>query len=294
MNTYWSTYVQSSEELYRSRELRFHEGNKELWLNALQVKDGMQILEVGCGGGIFCHRIKTYLPNTKVVGLDRDSGHVEYAKQKSKELGIDCTFINGDAVALPFQNDAFDLCFSHTVFDFCEPDAYIREQQRVLKPDGKMVIANVYGGYNSEQWKPTDTDEEKALFDRLWSQAEKNELSQIKKNGVGIQHYPKYLRQAGFKNIKIEAIAVVPYSPDSGDVSRDAARRQINENRLSEISSVHKARLMAPSALTDTEYTQLVAMIHRRYDRRIEQYEQGNEVWDFSISTIFMASGVKQ
>ena len=100
MNSDWSRYVQTSEELYRSRALRFHDGNRDLWLQALGVKDGMKVLELGCGGGIFCHRIKTYLPNTRVTGLDFDTGHIKYAKAKSVEFGLDCAFINGDATAL--------------------------------------------------------------------------------------------------------------------------------------------------------------------------------------------------
>jgi len=35
MNNYWSAYVQSSEELYQSRALRFREDNADLWLSAL-------------------------------------------------------------------------------------------------------------------------------------------------------------------------------------------------------------------------------------------------------------------
>ena len=58
MNNVWSQYVQTSDELYRSRELRFNDSNKDLWLKALQVENGQTVLEVGCAGGIFCHRIK--------------------------------------------------------------------------------------------------------------------------------------------------------------------------------------------------------------------------------------------
>jgi len=53
----------------------------------------MKVLEIGCGGGIFCHRIKTYLPSCEVTGLDFDIAHIEYANEKSAALGIDCTFI---------------------------------------------------------------------------------------------------------------------------------------------------------------------------------------------------------
>lgn len=293
MNNYWSTYVQTSEELYKSRELRFHEGNKDLWLKALQIENGMNILEVGCGGGIFCHRIKTYLPNTSVVGLDRDMGHIEYAKQKSKELGIECTFVNGDATSLPFDSSTFDLCFSHTVFDFCDPYIFLREQYRVLKPGGKVVISTVSGSNYSEIWKPDENCDEKVLFDKLWNEADKNELSNIKRNGVEIKEYPKYLQNAGFIKVNVDTISTIPYAPDNHNVSDDMAIKQINENRLSELSSIQKAYLMAPNVLSNNEYEILTNLINKRYDKRLEQYKSGEKLWDFAISMIFVVVGVK-
>lgn len=47
MNNYWSTYVQSSEELYKSRELRFHEGNKDFWIKALQIEVRVVLSAIG-------------------------------------------------------------------------------------------------------------------------------------------------------------------------------------------------------------------------------------------------------
>ena len=232
MNNYWSSYVQYTEELYRSRALRFHEGNKDLWLNLIGVRDSMNILEVGCGSGIFCHRIKTYLPNTAVTGIDLDTGHIEYAKKKSAELGIDCKFVNGDATALPFPDNTFDLCYSYTVIDFCEPALFINEQKRVLKPGGTLTVLNILGGgINSEMWKPEDADEEKALFDKLWTEAGKNKLSDIIKYPLSLRDYPIQLQKAGLKEIKMDVIAVAPYNPDSSNISEPVALEQINENR---------------------------------------------------------------
>jgi len=69
MNNVWSQYVQTTEELYYSRGMRFNDSNKALWLNAIDVKSGQNILEVGCAGGVFCHKIKKYIPDTKSRGL---------------------------------------------------------------------------------------------------------------------------------------------------------------------------------------------------------------------------------
>jgi len=295
MNTYWSTYVQTPEELYRSRALRFHDGNRELWLNALGAKDNIDILEVGCGGGIFCHRLKRYLPGARVTGMDLDAGHVEWATKKSVELGLDCHFVAGDALALPFPDSSFDLVFSHTVMNFCEPNAFVAEQRRVLRPGGRIVILNVAGGgINSELWKPDDASPEKELFDKLWAEAEKNELSQVKRIDLRPEDYPAYLEKANFTGITMNVVAYASYNPDSGDVSEATALEQINECFVSELSSVQKARILAPLALTEDEYAHLVALINERYDKRIRKYKAGEKRWDFSAGMVLCAGGVKE
>ena len=48
-NKMWSTYVQTSDELYDSRSVRFREDNKKMWIDSIKVKDEMNVLEVGCG-----------------------------------------------------------------------------------------------------------------------------------------------------------------------------------------------------------------------------------------------------
>jgi len=293
VNTYWTDYVQTSEELYRSRALRFHEGNKDLWLRALGARDGMDVLEVGCGGGIFCHRVKQYLPGTCVTGSDRDTGHIEWATKKSAELGLDCQFVAGDAVDLPFPDGSFDLAFSHTVMNFCEPNAFVAEQRRVLRPGGRIAILNVCAGVNSEIWKPDDSCPEKGLFDKLWAQADKNELSQVKMHSLKPRDYPAYLEKAGFTGISLQVVAYAQYSPDSGDVSEGMALEQIDENRLSELCSVQHARALAPDALTGDEYAQLVRMINGRFDERIRKYRAGEKLWDFSAGMVLCTAGVK-
>jgi len=182
MSTYWSTYVQYPEELYRSRALRFRDDNKDLWLNAIGAADGMDVLEVGCGAGIFCHRIKRYLPGTNITGLDLDSNNIAYAKGKSAELQLDCTFVSGDANALPFDDGQFDLCFSHTVMSFCDPGLFTREQFRVLRPGGRITVMCIQNGGSNALFQPQDGGPEKDLYDRLWACADKKRVEPYQKD----------------------------------------------------------------------------------------------------------------
>lgn len=294
MNTYWSQYVQKTEELYLSRSLRFHPGNMDKWVSAMQLRDGMRILEVGCAGGLLCHRLKEQLPNAKITGVDLDSGHIEYARRKTEELKLSCDFVVGDATALPFEDGIFDCCCSHTVMNFCDPEKFVREQYRVLKPGGKMIVMAVYSrGRKPEEWVPTDGCEEKELFDKVWAGASGSPQSQIKRYEDRTEKYFAYLAAQGFHSISADAVAVVNYAPDCDNVSEEMARAQINEDRVSELCSAEKAYRMAPDALSRTEYQTLLDMINRRYDKRIRQYENGEKSWEFRIVTTVVVSGTK-
>lgn len=293
-NTYWSTYVQSSEELYSSRALRFRQDNQSVWIGAMGVEDGTDILEVGCGGGLFTHRIKAALPNVRATGLDLDDAHVAYAADKAASLGLDCAFVSGDACALPFQAGTFDLCFSHTVMNFCDPDRFAAEQYRVLRTGGRMVAMDVVNfGNTAERWLPAEEGEEKRLFDRLWDAAGQSSLSHIAYHANSKRQWAKSMEAAGFGHISMRVLAAVSYCPDSHDVSRALAHEQINDDRLSELSSVEKARRMAPAALTAQEMARLTALINARYDARIARYEGGDKLWDYGTSTVLCVCGTK-
>ena len=84
MSDFWSKQIQSTELLYFSRAEKFNDENKSLWFKLLKVKDGMKVLEVGCGGGLFTNMIKKYFPNCQVYGIDIDENHIEFAKRKAK------------------------------------------------------------------------------------------------------------------------------------------------------------------------------------------------------------------
>ncbi|MBD5478802.1 MAG: methyltransferase domain-containing protein [Lachnospiraceae bacterium] len=294
MNTYWSEYVQKTEELYLSRALKFHSGNMDKWIDVMQLHDGMNILEVGCAGGLLCHRLKERLQSAEITGVDFDIGHIDFAKKKSAELNLKCNFIAGDATQLPFADNSFDVCYSHTVINFCEPTKFVSEQYRVLKPGGKMIIMDVYDRSNKpEEWIPTDACEEKALFDKVWAAANDNPNSQVKRYENRTEKYFAYLAAQGFHAISIDAMASVNYAPDCDNIDDETARLQINEDRVLELNSVEKAYKMAPHALSKTEYQTLLDFINRRYDKKIKQYEDGEKNWEFRIATTVLISGTK-
>lgn len=295
MENFWSNYIQTTEELYYSRDLRFNDGNKELWLSEIGAESGNKILEIGCAGGTFCNKIKKYIPDTEITGIDLDSAHIAFAKEKSAELGLKCNFLCGDALQLPFGNDTFDLCYSHTVAEHVPHKPFFDEQYRVLKKGGRMTVLSVRTRLGLKDINfPKMSEEEYSLLEKAWSRAGNFDAeNDIGKYEIGEHEYPKELEASGFGHINVKLFTVMDYAPDSSDVPDEIALKQINYRRLCSLASVQKALRIAPDALTDKERERLLHLINVRFDKRINQYNNGQKIWDFSSSTVLAVSGIK-
>ena len=295
MNETWSKYIQTTEELYESRSLRFTDENKSLWLDAIGAAPDSRILELGCAGGVFCHKLKKYLPGADITGVDLDSGHIAYAKAKAKELGIDCTFLCADATSLPFADGSFDLCYSHTVCEHIPHDDFFGEQFRILKPGGRICVLSVRTklGIKCEGWCPDD-GEESRLLEKAWSRAGNFDAGHnIGAYELDEHDYPLELEKYGFRDVNVSMFTVIDYAPDNASVSDETAIRQINSRRLACLSSARKALNISPDALTRAESERLYELINLRFDRRIEQYNSGERLWDFSTTAVLAVSGIK-
>lgn len=295
MDTTWSKYVQTTEELYYSRDMRFNDFNKEFWLKAIGAKSGDNILEVGCAGGAFCHKLKKYLSDVKITGLDLDAGHIEFARKKSQELGLQVDFVIGDATAMPFADNSFDLCFSHTVAEHIPHAPFFGEQYRVLKKGGRIVVLSVRSrlGVKDTNWNLM-SEEERTLMEKAWSRAGNFDAEHnIGAYEMDEHEYPAELEKAGFRNVNVDMFSFVDYAPDNASVSDEMAIKQINCHRLHSLASLQKALNISPDALTKVERETFIKLINDRYDKRIEIYKSGVKLWDFSTLAVLVATGVK-
>ena len=76
-------------------------------------------------------------------GIDISATAIEYAREKSAKAGVTCDFKVGDALALPFPANTFDLVFDRGCFHSMAPgqrDAFIKGINSVLKDKGKYQM----------------------------------------------------------------------------------------------------------------------------------------------------------
>jgi ubiquinone/menaquinone biosynthesis C-methylase UbiE len=113
---------------------RFAKWREELWARV----EGECILEVGVGTG---KNFPYYPSGRDITALDISPNMLERAVRRARDLGVDVELVEGDAQALPFEDNSFDSVV--TTFVFCsvpDPVQGLRELRRVLKPGGQLIM----------------------------------------------------------------------------------------------------------------------------------------------------------
>ena len=118
------------------------EGTREL-AELCHVASGKLLLDVAFGTGeSACYLAETF--GCKVTGIDHSSYMVETARRKAEERGLAAEFRNGDAHALPFDADSFDLVISECTTCALDKQKAIAEMVRVVRRGGYVGISDLY------------------------------------------------------------------------------------------------------------------------------------------------------
>ncbi len=107
-------------------------------LEAAGVRAGQDLLDVACGTGIVTrHAADAVGPTGHATGLDLNPGMLSVAGR----VRPDVTWRQGDAAALPFDDDSFDVvtCQAGVMF-FPDVAAALREMGRVTRPGGTVAV----------------------------------------------------------------------------------------------------------------------------------------------------------
>jgi ubiquinone/menaquinone biosynthesis C-methylase UbiE len=111
-------------------------------LDVLALAPDDQLLDVGCGGGVFLRRALE--SGCRGTGLDHSRDMVELAREKNAAAVAEgrLRLVEGKAEALPFADGEF-TCVSSLIafFFFADPVRVLREVRRVLDPErGRLAI----------------------------------------------------------------------------------------------------------------------------------------------------------
>ena len=216
----------SADHFGEARAYWWNDDFLALMAERLEFGDCQTALDMGCGTGEMTFRLAPYLQaNAAMTGLDQEGIHLKKARQRARRYQrkqthpIDFTFVQGDAAALPFDDEQFDLTLCQTLLIHTpDPLQVIREMKRVTAPGGYVLALepnNLVPHLMFDRYVETDYEVDQLLEMievRLRCEQGKKQLGQGF-NSLG-DVLPDLFLQAGLTDVRVwqsdKALSLIP------------------------------------------------------------------------------------
>ena len=119
----------------------------------LDQRPGGDLLDVGCGPGMFVRRVLDTRPGAfRITAVDRAPAMIAEIAGRTADAEVELAV--GEAEALPFPDASFDVVVAMGVMEYCDPSVVLRELDRVVRPDGLVLVTmlNPLSPYRLFEW----------------------------------------------------------------------------------------------------------------------------------------------
>jgi len=201
---------------------------------------GKRVLEVGCGRGSMSAFFSS--KGYKCTLLDQSSEVINTAKKIYKKNKLSASFHIGDANALPFEDNSFDVVFSIGLLEhFKNIEKPINEQIRILDKGGLFI------GYVVPKYKNSIQKDYIWINNILKGYHSNLKSSSLKKEDVfrsdlDSKNYIKYLKKNNLKGIRASGIYSLPMISHSVDFPFSLMPKESEELLVEYFSKILKTR----------------------------------------------------
>ena len=109
--------------------------------NSEKPLNKINILDVGCGGGLLCEPLTRL--GASMTGIDASVNNIEVAKLHSKEMNLNINYIRCSPENLNFK-DKFDVVLNMEVIEHVSNvDLFIQNCSKLVKKNGIMFVATI-------------------------------------------------------------------------------------------------------------------------------------------------------
>ncbi len=141
---------------------RFRYFNNVLVNQQQRNPQDLQVLDVGCGGGLLSEEFAKI--GCQVTGVDQSKQSLVAARAHAQKSGLDIEYIESTGEALPFDDAQFDIVCCCDVLEHVDDiHVIITQISRVLKPGGifffdtinRTLKSNIAAIKVAQDWWPT-------------------------------------------------------------------------------------------------------------------------------------------
>ncbi|MFC5531747.1 demethylmenaquinone methyltransferase [Cohnella yongneupensis] len=132
---------------------RRHKAWRKFTMRKMNVQPGQTSLDLCCGTCDWTISLAEASGTGKTVGLDFSRNMLDIGQAKVDKHGLSdrITLVQGNAMALPFEDNSFDfVTIGFGLRNVPDYEQVLREMQRVVKPGGKVVCLEL----SKPTWQP--------------------------------------------------------------------------------------------------------------------------------------------
>ncbi len=121
---------------------------RERLRSVLRPAPGERLLEIGVGTGYYsCELAEWVAPEGRLELFDLQQEFLDHVMRAAGERGLsNLVPTRGDATQLPYEDASVDAVILTAVLgEIPDTAAAMREVRRVLKPDGRLVVGELFG-----------------------------------------------------------------------------------------------------------------------------------------------------
>lgn len=186
-----STYVHGTERSEQHRLAELNRLTNAAFIEFLQVKPGMKVLEVGSGLGLLAAAVAATAPGVEVIGVERSPEQLAAA---TAAPGV--SFVEGDAHSLSFPDGSFDLVYCRYVLEHVgDPARVVSEMARVTRLGGRIAVQE--NDITLNRFDPPCP-----TFDRVWAAFARHQADLGGDALIGRRLY-RLFHAAGLRDIRL-------------------------------------------------------------------------------------------
>lgn len=116
----------------------------ELHLDALALRDGLAITDIGCGLGGSLRVVNGRFSDCTLTGVNIDPRQLAVCRETHPQRGNRLHWVQADAAQTTLADDSQDVVVSlEAMFHFPSRKAFLKEACRILRPDGLLVCSDI-------------------------------------------------------------------------------------------------------------------------------------------------------